>query len=155
MAEPTIHWDRMKADHRERFAVLLAPLIAASRTKDYETIEKATVQLHTWMISMREVPESILSEAIANLVNAGITWMPKPGDLKAECAKVMASKRKAASALHLNNCEHSSHFIEGIGGRMERCPCWKRAQQAMLDVGQAIALPPAREDATELERSGS
>lgn len=142
-------WDRMNPEHRARFGVLLAPLIAASRTKDYETPEKATVQLHTWMISMCEVPESILSEAIANLVNRGVTWMPKPGDLKAECAKVMALKRKAAAALHLDTCEHSSRFID-VSGRMERCPCWKRAQQAMADVGQAIALPPSREDQMEI-----
>lgn len=149
MADPTVIWDRMNSDHRARFAMLLAPLIAASRTKDYETTEKATVQLHTWMISMREVPESILSESIANLVNAGVTWMPKPGDLKAECAKVMAAKRKAAAAVHLEDCDHSSHFIE-IDGKNERCPCWKRAQQAMACVGQAIALPPSREDSQEL-----
>ncbi len=139
----------MNAEHRARFAVLLAPLIAASRTKDYETTEKATVQLHTWMISMSDVPESILSEAIAKMVNVGVMFMPRPGELKAACAKVMAVKRKAAAAIHLEGCEHSSHFIEGKNG-MQRCPCWKRAQQAMADVGQAIALPPSREDAMEI-----
>jgi hypothetical protein len=145
----TTYWDRMNPEHRERFGIMLAPLIAASRTKDYETKEKATVQLHTWMISMREVPPEIIEEAIATIVNRGVIWMPKPGDLKAECAKVMAKKRKAAAAMHLENCDHSSHFIE-INGRMERCPCWKRAQHAMASVGQAIALPPARED-TEIQ----
>lgn len=149
MADQIIHWDRLNPEHRERFGILLAPLIAASRTKDYETKEKATVQLHTWMLSMRDVPAPILEEAIANLVTAGVTWMPKPGDLKAECAKVMAAKRKLAAALHLESCDHSSHFIENEQGQLERCPCWKRAQQAMEDVGQAIALP-AREDAAEL-----
>lgn len=150
MAEPTLHWDRMNRDHRERFALLLAPLIAASRTKDYETTEKATVQLHTWMLSLRDVPESVLSEAIANVVNTGVTWMPKPGELKAECAKVMAAKRKAAAQMHLESCDHSSHFIENERGLLERCPCWKRAQDAMASVGQTIALPPSREDQMEL-----
>lgn len=149
MADPIVHWDRMNPEHRERFGVLLAPLIAASRTKDYETKEKATVQLHTWMISLREVPASILEEAIANLVNAGVTFMPKPGEVKAACAKVMAAKRKAAAALHLEHCDHASQWIDGPNG-LERCPCWKRAQQAMADVGQAIALPSSREDAMEL-----
>ena len=150
MADQIIHWDRMNTEHRARFAVLLAPLIAASRTKDYETKEKATVQLHTWMISMREVPPMIIEEAVAKLVNAGVTWMPKPGDLKAACAKVMAVKRKAAAAIHLEDCDHSSHWIE-IDGRLQRCPCWTRAQAAMAAVGQAIALPPAsREDQMEI-----
>jgi hypothetical protein len=151
VADYVVHWDRMNAAHRERFALMLAPLIAASRTKDYETKERATVQLHTWMLSMREVPAAVLEEAIASLVNAGVKFMPKPGELKAECAKVMATKRKAAAALHLESCDHSSQWVDGPNG-LERCPCWKRAQQAMADVGQAIALPPSREEALEVDR---
>lgn len=151
MVDQILYWDRMNEEHRAAFARLLAPLIAASRTKDYELKEKATVQLHTWMVSMREVPPMIIEEAIANLVNAGVTWMPKPGDLKAACAKVMADKRKAAAAIHLESCDHSSHFIENTYGRLERCPCWTRAQHAMASVGQAIALPPmTREDQMEI-----
>lgn len=45
----------------------------------------------------------------------------------------------AARDLHLSDCPHGpEHLIENERGRMERCSCWKRAQQA-------IALPPARE----------
>lgn len=76
--------------------------------------------------------------------------MPTPADLKAACSKVMAAKRKAAAALHLEGCDHSSHFIE-VDGKNTRCPCWIRAQQAMEAVGQAIALPPASDDTSEYQ----
>ena len=144
MAEPQIFWNRDSEEDRKKFALVLAPLVGASRTKSFTRHEGTA-----YIMSMQDVPPAILEAAVASLVNAGVTWMPKPGDLKAECAKVMATKRKAAAALHLGNCEHSSHFIDGRNG-LERCPCWKRAQRAMAEVGQAIALPPSREEALEL-----
>jgi len=139
-----VFWNRDNEADRKRFALILAPLVGASRTKSFTRHEGTA-----YILSMQDVPPAILEEAVASLVRQGVTWMPKPGDLKKECASVMAAKRKAAAALHLESCEHSSHFID-VDGRMERCPCWKRAQQAMVEVGQAIALPPSREDAAEL-----
>ena len=139
-----IFWNRDREPDRIAFARAIAPLVAASRTKTF-TRPEATA----YMLSMQDVPPAILEEAVAALLQRGVDWMPKPGDLKKECAVVMATKRKAAAARHLEDCEHSSHFIE-INGKNERCPCWKRAQQAMADVGQAITLPPSREDTSEL-----
>lgn len=136
-----IFWNRDSEQDRMTFARALAPLVAASRTKTF-TRGEATA----YMLSLQDVPPGILEGAIVALLASGVTWMPKPGELKAECAKVMAAKRKVAAALHLESCDHDSHFIE-INGRNQRCPCWERAQQAMLDVGQAIALPASREDA--------
>lgn len=96
----------------------------------------------------------VLTEAAQNLVDqaaAGRKFypLPKAPDWKAECAKVMAAKRKAVAAIHLESCDHSSHFVE-VNGRQQRCPCWRRAQEAMAAVGQAIALPPSREDQMEI-----
>lgn len=139
-----IFWRRDNEDDRKRFALLMAPLIGASRTKSFTRHEGTA-----YILSMQDVPPAILEAAVEQLVREGVTWMPKPGDLKKTCAEVMAAKRKSAAAMHLDGCEHSSHFIE-IDGRMQRCPCWKRAQEAMANVGQAIALPPSREDAVEL-----
>lgn len=139
-----VFWNRDREEDRVAFARVIAPLVAASRTKTF-TRPEATA----YMLSMQDVPPSILADAVSALLQRGVDWMPKPGDLKTECAKVMAAKRKAAAAVHLQGCDHSSHFIE-VDGRMQRCPCWKRAQQAMSDVGQAITLPPSREDQLEL-----
>lgn len=143
MADAVAHWDRMKPDHREKFAVMLAPLIAASRTKDYETVEKATVQLHTWMISMRDVAPDVLAEAIDVMVNRGVTWMPKPGELKAECAKVIAKRRAAAAKLHADcsTC-HGSRWIHTPQGEV-RCGCHVRIMTAMNAVGKPLELPAA------------
>lgn len=144
MADPQLFWNRDSEEDRKKFALILAPLVGASRTKSFTRHEGTA-----YIISMQDVPPAILEAAVASLVNAGVTWMPKPGDLKAECAKVMAAKRKAAAAVHLDDCEHSSHFIDGPKG-LERCPCWKRAQQAMASVGQAIALPPSHHEPLEI-----
>lgn len=143
MADHTF-WNRDSEPDRKKFALILAPLVGASRTKSFTRHEGTA-----YILSMQDVSPEILTAAVESLVRQGVTWMPKPGDLKAECAKVMADKRKAAAAKHLEDCDHSSHWIE-IDGRLQRCPCWKRAQQAMADVGQAIALPPSREDSMEL-----
>jgi len=69
---------------------------------------------------------------------------------KAAGAKVMAEKRQAAFQLLIEGCDHSSHFEE-VAGRLQRCPCWRRAKAAADAVGQAIALPPSREDLMEIE----
>ena len=137
-------WRRDSEDDRKKFALILAPLVGASRTKSFTRHEGTA-----YILSMQDVPPEILAAAVESLVQAGVTWMPKPGDLKAECAKVMAAKRKAVAAIHLEGCDHSSHWIESDAG-LERCPCWKRAQDAMAAVGQAIVLPASREDAMEL-----
>lgn len=139
-----LFWNRDSEADRKRFALILAPLVGASRTKSFTRHEGTA-----YILSMQDVPPEILAAAVESLVKAGVTWMPKPGDLKTECAKVIAAKRKAVAAIHLDGCDHDSHFIE-INGRLERCPCWVRAQDAMAAVGQAIALPPSREDAMEL-----
>ena len=101
------------------------------------------------------IPVDVIESALDRLINenaAGRKFfpMPTPADLKAACAKVVAERRKAAAALHLESCDHSSHWIE-IDGRLRRCPCWTRAQAAMAAIGQAIALPPmSREDQMEI-----
>lgn len=144
MAEPQVFWRRDHKQDRTRFALLMAPLIGASRTKSFTRHEGTA-----YILSMQDVPPAILEAAVEALVQAGVTWMPKPGELKKKCADVMAAKRKAAAAIHLDDCDHSSHFIE-VNGRQRRCPCWDRAMQAMDAVGQAIALPPSREDQMEI-----
>ncbi len=142
-------WDpRSDADH-VAMARLLAPLIVASRDRNFIDKASATAQTYTWRISLADVPRPILETAIENLIRRGVAWMPRPGEVKAECAKVVAAQRTAAAKVHLEDCEHSSHFIE-IAGRVQRCPCWTRAQLAMAQVGQPIALEPSREDRQEL-----
>lgn len=116
--------------------------------------EMDSYQKRAYVRTLGDVPGDVLLSAADLLINesaAGRKFYPMPTapDVKGACAKVMASKRKAAAALHLEGCDHSSHFIE-IDGKNKRCPCWERAQLAMESIGQAIALPPARDEQESL-----
>jgi len=139
-------WDhRSDADHKA-IAALLAPLVVASRDRNFVTTEAAKAQTYTWRISMADVPRPVLEEAITRLLVRGVTWMPKPGEVKAECATVMAEKRKAAMASHLAGCSHPRHFEEFVDPqgiiRNRKCACWLRALDAADLVGPPIALLP-------------
>lgn len=114
-------------------------------------LEMDSYQKRAYVRALNEIPGPILLAAADALINeaaAGRKFYPMPtaADVKGACAKVMAQKRKDAATLHLEGCDHSSHFIECEDGLLRRCPCWKRAQQAMADVGQAIALPGSRDE---------
>jgi hypothetical protein len=81
--------------------------------------------------------------------------IPKAPDWKGACSTVIAKRLAAAKALHLGSCDHSSQFIFNADTRRdERCPCWTRMMTAVEEIGR-LELPPAREDVSELERSGS
>lgn len=141
-------WDpRADADH-DAMKRLMAPLIVASRDRNFIDKAAARAQTYAWRVSLADVPPAIVEEAITNLVRRGVDFMPRPGEVKAECKKVLDAKRAAAAKVHLEDCDHPSRFIE-IDGKMRRCPCWTRAQTAMDLVGQPIAWPPSREDAQE------
>jgi len=147
-------WDRRSADDRRGFAALLAPLIVASRTKDFEG-EKAKPQLHVWMISLHDVPRVVLEDAITALVQRGVTWMPKPGDLRAECAAVVDARRRAvapaAQALIAEcvQCDGSGwEYVKDAQGveRAQRCGCHRRSMELIAGLPEPIALPPAEDD---------
>lgn len=99
--------------------------------------------------ALRDLPDALRVETLLEAGNRKWFKFPKPAELKTLAADLMAEKRAAAAAIHLEGCDHDSHFIE-VDGRNKRCPCWERAQLAMQAVGQAIALPASREDAMEL-----
>lgn len=91
---------------------------------------------------LRAIPAEIRREAFAIVADQPWRRLPQPGELKAACAGVMQAKRSAAARLFLADCDHgSAHMVENAQGRMEKCGCWKAAQLAMEQVGQAIALP--------------
>lgn len=98
--------------------------------------------------SLDGIAPDVLVEAAKMLVDdaaAGRKFypMPKAPDWKAACAKVIMKRQLAARQLHLANCDHPSQWIYNPETRTdERCPCWKRLQQALSAIGQ-LALPPA------------
>lgn len=151
-------WDaRSDSDHLE-MATLLAPLILASQNRNFMDKQAAKAQTYTWRLSLADVPKPIVAEAIAGLVAKGVTWMPKPGEVKAECAKVQERKRQqaylAAIPEECPTCGREKAFegarwkevtINGVA-RLAPCDCRQLALQAAERAGQAIALPPAPGD---------
>ena len=148
-------WDRRSEQDRADFAALLAPLIVASRTKDFEG-EKAKPQLHVWMLSLHDVPKDILRSAVERLLARGVTWMPKPGDVRAECSAVV-SERLAALVPEAERiqaaCErcHGSGWAElfdvsGVSRGVTRCDCHGRVLALFAGQPKPIALPPAPTD---------
>lgn len=145
-----VFWDvRDEADH-ELMAQLLAPLIVASRDRSFIDRRAAKAQTYAWRLTLAEVPKPIVAAAIDRLVARGVTWMPKPGDVKKECAAVVEEKRKQLRTQILTDCTHSSQWVDGDRG-LERCPCWKRLQAALAEVERPIALPPSREERQEVD----
>ena len=152
-----VFWNRDSEQDRMTFARALAPLVAASRTKTFTRAEATA-----YMLSLQDVPPTILNDAVAALLSRGVDWMPKPGDLKKECAAVMTHRRKEAYNATLpaecSTCGREKTYkgarwkevsINGVD-RLVRCDCQTVALQAADRVGQAIALPPSREDQTEI-----
>jgi hypothetical protein len=150
----TVVWDRREESHRRAFASLLAPLVVASRSKDFEG-ERAKTQLHAWMLSLQDVTREVLAEAIDRLVTRGVTWMPKPGDVRKECADVITERRKAlapraqAITAECDYCQGSGFEPITVDGVDHVRPCGCRARVRALYEGlpEPIALPPAPEDA--------
>ena len=148
MAETRIVvWDRQSEQARRTFAAILSPLIVASRTKEFIDPASAKTQLHAWMLSMAEVPESVLIEAVALMLERGVTWMPKAGELKQVCAEVVDRRRAVAKAVILErDCPdcHNTRWREVVDQegvtRVARCECWQQAMAAADMVGKPLQL---------------
>lgn len=103
--------------------------------------------------TLKEVPASVIAEAAQLLVDQAAGGrkfypIPKAPDWKAAAATVITRRQKAARALHLADCDHSSQWIDDGKGGLERCPCWKRMQHAIEHIG-SLALPPATSEERE------
>lgn len=145
------HWNRHDAADRVAFAQAIQPLASASRSKGFDVHEA-----RAYMVSLADVPRDVLTEAVDALLRAGVTWMPKPGEIKAACAGVVAAKRSAA-AVEARALQAECATCDGTGfervtdedgvERVKRCWCAKRAVQMVDGVGDRIALPAAPESA--------
>lgn len=149
------YWTRSSED-RAAMAALLRPLVAATRPREFVGTEAAAAQVLAFVQCLRDCPRAVVAEAVTGLVERGLTWMPKPGELKAACAHLVAEKRRAAWLATLaSDCPdcHGSRWREvsvNSVPRMTRCACWTAAMQAVDRVGQPLALPQSREDRDEV-----
>lgn len=143
-------WNRTVVADRKAFAALLAPLIAASRCKEFDDPASARTQLHVWMISMADVPRPIVSDAVDRLLSQGVTWMPRPGDVKAVCCDIVDEHRRiatrdanalAADCVQCAGTQWVSHTDEAGVERMKRCWCFTRGMELIAEAGQPLKRP--------------
>ncbi len=143
-------WNRHDVDDRIQFARFLDPLVIASRTKNFTPAEASV-----YMLTMSDVPREILALGVTRLLEQGVTWMPKPGDIKAACCAVVDERRAAAArqakAL-TEDCPdcHGTGWADAEGpSAVIRCNCRKRALELVQAAGDALprpALPPPSEE---------
>lgn len=109
-------------------------------------------QKRAYVRALDGVPAGVLLAAGDLLVNesaGGRKFYPMPTapDVKGACAKVITKRQQEARKLHLADCTHSSQWVYNPETRQdERCPCWKRLQNALQAIG-TLALPAATESA--------
>lgn len=146
-------WDRHNRADIDRMKGLLAPLVAASRSRDFADPASARAQVLAFLQGLEDVPPALVEAAVGTIIRRGVTWMPKPGEVKAVCAELRQQARTEAFALALAGCDHPHQFVERVDEagvtRVARCDCWTRATQAQSQVGDPIArpaLPPAPVD---------
>ena len=143
-------WNRHDAEDRLQFAKFLDPLVLASRTKNF-TPSEASV----YLLTLADVPREILGLGVMRLLEQGVTWMPKPGDIKAACADVVDERRKLAiaqaDALSKDCATCQGTKFEEVKddqgfARLKPCWCRKRGLELIAEAGNPIqrpALPPA------------
>jgi hypothetical protein len=149
-------WNPRNVEHLQVFSALLKPAVRASATTlfDDQTVARETVQ--AWIMQLHDVPEDVLFEGFARVFGQGITWMPRPGDVRKACAALIEERRRAAAVdaqQLIASCEDcgGSKFrpvvdAQGVT-RMTRCECHRRAMALVNQHPDPIALPPADDQA--------
>jgi hypothetical protein len=132
-------WDRHDVNDRVQFAKFLEPLVIASRTKNFTTAEASV-----YLLTLQDVPREVLALGVTNLIEAGITWMPKPGDIKQACCAVV-DERRALAARSAKALQDDCPDCRGSGWRdaegpnaVEKCSCVKRALELLQSVGEPL-----------------
>lgn len=156
MADPI--WDHRSEEHRHVFLALLAPLILASRTRDFHDSARANDQAIAWILALPEIPYPVLEAGRDRLLRRVLPFMPRPGDLRQACAEVVDEQRARIGqevAAAKAQCELRrdgrcvSDFVE-IDGKMQRCDCHVRGLQRLQQVAapvERLALPAAESEA--------
>jgi hypothetical protein len=143
-------WDRQKQADRAEFARFMAPLVTASRTREFTTAEAIV-----YMMTLGDVPRDVLALGVTQLLEQGVTWMPKPGDIKNACASIVDERRATAArqAMALTeNCPdcRGTGWADAEGpNAVVRCNCAKRAVELVQAAGAALPrlLPPSGDEA--------
>lgn len=155
MAEPV--WNHHNREHRAALGQIIAPLIVASRSRDFVDAARADDQLIAWVMSLKDISAPLLKAGVERLMARGVTWMPRPGDLREACCDIVDEQRaivaKRALALQAEcpHCRDSRGLRENEHGLMVRCDCAIAAAALMTQASAPLARPalPAAPEASE------
>lgn len=148
-------WDYRNQAHRDAFGELLAPLIVASRSRDFVDPGRAKEQLIAWVMSLKDIPLPLLEAGVERLMAGGVSWMPRPGDLREACCDIRDELRKRAALVaqqwqqDCGDCGGTGlRPVDDAGKTVTRCNCVKRGLERIAEAGEPLkrpALPPAVE----------
>lgn len=155
MGSPATIWKPRDPEHVRHFAAYLKPFQRASGSRLFDDPTVTTETVQAWILTLGDVPADVLEEARARVLAEGITWMPRPGDVKRHCVAIVGERIRAiaieAKAL-TEQCErcHGSGWteveIEGYA-RVTRCGCHAAVMQIMAGAPKALPMPTERDAA--------
>lgn len=119
----------MNNQHIRQLVVVLAASFRA---------EIDALQLRAYERALQGMTEDVLVQATDRLVMAAARGekyypVPTPPQCLEMCHRVISERRIEAVKLHLEHCDHDSHFEE-IDGKLQRCSCFRRAMIAMKEA---------------------
>jgi hypothetical protein len=142
------YWDRHNEDDRVLFAKFLEPLVIAAwpskvqRDKNFGRSEALT-----YMLSLQDVPRDVLALAVTKVIQAGVTWMPRPGDIKHACFEI-SNQRRAAAVKEATTLRAKCPHCNGTGLRevdgqnaVTPCTCTAEARKLIEAAGQVVKRP--------------
>lgn len=157
MSKPPSVWSARNREHQAYFARLLKPAVRASATTLFDDDQVGQEVVQAWIMQLHDVPQDLLEEGFAVVFGQGITWMPKPGEVRKACADIIAARRRQlaerARAL-MEACEVCTpdqrgfrEVVDAAGvTRLARCVCHTAALALQAEGPAALALPPGRDD---------
>ena len=155
MADKPVFWNRHNDEDRVAFARFLNPLvIAAYPSKVQRDKNFGRAEASVYMLTLQDVPRDILALGVSKLLEDGVTWMPKPGDIKHACADIVDEMRTVAARVAKSLQEdcadcHGSGWANAEGpNAVVKCRCVTCGLELLAQAGNPIArptLPPASE----------
>lgn len=157
MADKPLFWDRHNAQDRAAFVRFIEPLaVAAWPSPEMRQKHFNAASALVYMLTLQDVPRDVLALGVTQLLQDGVTWMPRPGDVKQACCDVVDQRRAFAvrEAQQVQDrcliCVDSKGWMTvHVNGaeKVDRCDCWKRAKAILDGADQPLtrpALPPAQ-----------
>jgi hypothetical protein len=147
-------WSARTKAHVQHFAAYLKPFQRAAGSRLFDDTDVALETVQAWILTLRDVPADVLEEARSRVLAEGITWMPKPGDVKRHCVAIVNERRRdflqraAAAMAACERCHGSTWTEVELEGHahVTRCGCHDEAMAIEAKAPKALAAPKAPDE---------